>query len=127
MARPGREVVAEVRRRLDTIGDPCAVAQGVPMGLEEMGLIETVELDREGNLEIRMRLTSPSCMMGGYFKVEAERVLGEIPEVRSVAVSSDLGLDWRPEMLSASAQRRRGEALRARMRSSARPLEAARR
>jgi hypothetical protein len=36
-------VVAEIRRVLDGIGDPCSVGNGIPMGIEEMGLVESVE------------------------------------------------------------------------------------
>jgi metal-sulfur cluster biosynthetic enzyme len=107
-------IESEVHRLLDTIGDPCSVAQGVPMGLDEMGLLERVEADADGNVEIDLRLTSPSCMMLGYFKVEAERLVGAIDGVRTVTVKSDTGLDWRPEMMSATAHRRRREALLAR-------------
>jgi len=114
MAAPEAETVAAIRRALDTIGDPCSVAQGTPMGLDEMGLVEAVELGPDGHVEIRLRLTSPSCMMGGFFKVEAERALASIPEVESIGVSSDLGLDWTPAMMSASARRRRRRALLAR-------------
>jgi metal-sulfur cluster biosynthetic enzyme len=106
--------VAEVRRRLDTIGDPCSVAQGVPMGIGEMGLIERVDLGPDGEVEIGLRLTSPACMMVGYFRVEAERLVSEMPGVKSVAVSADTGLDWLPEMMSTDGRRRRREALLAR-------------
>lgn len=107
-------MISEIERLLDTIGDPCSVAQGVPMGLAEMGIVERVTVDREGHAEIRLRLTSPSCMMVGYFTVEAERLLLGIPGIRSVAVSTDIGLDWRPDMMSAAAKRRRRQALLAR-------------
>jgi len=120
MAGAERDLEAAVRQALDRIGDPCSVAQGVPMGLDEMGLVEAVEVGAGGQVRIRLRLTSPSCMLGGYFRVEAEREVGAIPGVESVAVTTDLGLDWRPEMLSESARRRRGEALRARRRAHAR-------
>ena len=106
--------VSEIRRLLDTIGDPCSVAQGVPMGLEEMGIVERVTVDSAGHAEIRLRLTSPSCMMVGYFTVEAERLVLDIPGVQSVCVSTDIGLDWRPDMMSAAATRRRRDALLAR-------------
>lgn len=109
-AEPGA-VVAEVRRRLDEIGDPCSVAQGTPMGLDEMGLIEAVAYDEQGHVDIQMRLTSPCCMMVGYFKVEAEKRVREIPGVSAVAVHADRGVSWRPEMMSADARRRRREAL----------------
>lgn len=104
-------MVSEIQRLLDTIGDPCSVAQGVPMGLGEMGIVESVTVDPDGHAEIRLRLTSPSCMMVGYFTVEAERLVLGIPGLRSVSVSTDIGLDWRPDMMSAAATRRRQQAL----------------
>jgi metal-sulfur cluster biosynthetic enzyme len=113
-ALTGAALEAEIRRLLDTIGDPCAVAQGVPMGIGEMGLVERAESGPGGHVEIALRLTSPSCLMVGYFRVEAERLVLAIPGVRSVAVSCDTGLDWRPEMMSEAGRRRRREALLAR-------------
>lgn len=108
------EVIAEIRQLLDMIGDPCAVAQGIPMGIEEMGLVREVTIDDEGHVEIDLRLSSPSCMMVGYFRVEAERLVLALPEVASVSVKADLGIDWKPEMMRPQARRRRREALRAR-------------
>jgi metal-sulfur cluster biosynthetic enzyme len=107
-------LTAEIRRRLNSIGDPCSVANGVPMGLDEMGIVEDVQADADGNVVIRLRLTSPTCMMIGYFKVQAEERVGQLPGVRTVSVLADQGLDWRPEMMSETAQQRRRDALRAR-------------
>jgi len=87
-AAPGA-LVDEIRRTLDGIGDPCSVA-------------------------IRLRLTSPTCVMVSYFRIEAEERVLELPGVRSVEVVNDLGLDWSPEMMSPAAKARRGAALRAR-------------
>jgi len=114
MSEAAAEIESEVRQLLDSIGDPCSVAQGVPMGIGEMGLVERVEVDPDGNVEIALRLTSPACMMVGYFKVEAERLARSIDGVRAVTVNSDTGLDWRPEMISPAAQARRRQALRER-------------
>lgn len=107
-------VAADIRRALDSIGDPCSVGSGVPMGIEEMGLVEAVEVDPDGNVVIKLRLTSPTCHMVSYFKVEAEERARQIPGVRSVRAVSDTGLDWSPEMMSAAAKQRRRESLRAR-------------
>jgi len=104
-------IESEVRRLLDSIGDPCAVAQGVPMGIGEMGLLDRVHAGPEGEVEIDLRLTSPACMMVGYFKVEAERLALTVDGVRTVTVTSDTGLDWRPHMMGAAARQRRRLAL----------------
>lgn len=105
---------AEIRRQLNTIGDPCSVANGVPMGLDDMGLVESVDLGPDGDVQIKLRLTSPTCVMVSHFKVQAEELALTVPGVRSVGVSSDIGLDWSPDMMSESAQQRRTAALNAR-------------
>ena len=112
-AAPGA-LVDEIRRTLDGIGDPCSVAHGVPMCLDEMGLVEHISVDPDGNVAIRLRLTSPTCVMVSYFRIEAEERVLELPGVRSVEVVNDLGLDWSPEMMRPAAKARRGAALRAR-------------
>ena len=107
-------IVGDIRRALDSIGDPCSVGSGVPMGIEEMGLVQAVEVDLNGNVVIRLRLTSPTCHMVSYFKVEAEERARQVPGVRSVRAVSDIGLDWSPQMMSPAARERRRKALRAR-------------
>lgn len=114
MTAPDSALVAEIRRQLDTIGDPCSVAQGSSMGLDEMGLVEDVEVDADGNVTVRLRLTSPTCTMVGYFGVEAKRLVGALPGVRNVEVRADLGLDWTPDMMSEAAKARRRAVLAAR-------------
>ena len=105
---------AEIRRLLNTVGDPCSVANGVPMGLDDMGHVESVDGSPDGDVQIKLRLTSPTCVMVSHFKGQAEELALTVPGVRSVGVSSDIGLDWSPDMMSASAQERRRAALHAR-------------
>jgi metal-sulfur cluster biosynthetic enzyme len=81
------------------------------MGLEDMGLIERINLDDDGNVEVALRLTSPCCMNVGYFDVETRKRVSKVPGVRSVEVSTDRGLDWDPSMMSDDAKRRRRESL----------------
>lgn len=84
------------------------------MGLDELGLIEAIELDDDGDAVIHLRLTSPTCMMAGYFDSEAKSRALTVRGVRSVEVQTDLGLDWVPEMIGEDAARRRRDLLRAR-------------
>jgi metal-sulfur cluster biosynthetic enzyme len=83
------------------------------MGIEEMGLVESVDVDADGHVVIKLRLTSPTCHMVSYFKVEAEDRASGVPGVRSVRAVSDIGLDWSPQMMSPAAKERRRAALRA--------------
>jgi metal-sulfur cluster biosynthetic enzyme len=113
-ARRVEQSVQEIRAQLNEIGDPCSVAQGVPMGLDDMGLVRDVAIDDDGNVAIDLRLTSPSCHIVGYFGEEAKRRVLALPGVRSVSVEVDLGLDWTPQMMSEDAKQRRREAFMAR-------------
>lgn len=107
---PGLDL-AKVSSLLDEIGDPCSVANGTPMGLAEMGLIDDISCDAEGRVLVRLRLTSPSCYMLGYFATEIRSRLLKVAGVSEVQVTSDLGLDWTPEMMTAAAKERRRQSL----------------
>lgn len=101
-----------IRRELDTIKDPCSIASGVPLGLDEMGLVDRIEI--VGTVAtVHLRLTSPFCHMIGFFHVEAARLIGAIEGIEAVQVVADNGLDWSPAHISADAQERRSERVRA--------------
>jgi metal-sulfur cluster biosynthetic enzyme len=98
---------AAIIAELDEIKDPCSVAGGVPMGLAELGLIDTIDISSQGEVAIRLRLTSPFCHMIGFFKTEVQRRVSGLPGITSVSLSADNGLDWSPDRISAPAQARR--------------------
>jgi metal-sulfur cluster biosynthetic enzyme len=98
---------AAILAELDEIKDPCSMASGVPMGLAELGLIDTIDISPQGDVAIRLRLTSPFCHMIGFFKTEVQRRVMEVPGIASVSLSADNGLDWSPDRISAPAQARR--------------------
>ena len=94
-----------VRMALRGVNDPCSVAAGTPIDLDSMGLIKDVEVDADGHVRVDVRLTSPSCVMLGYFTNEIERAAGTVGGVRSVEVTFDTGFDWEPTMMSAETKR----------------------
>lgn len=98
---------SEIRRHLDNIHDPCSVASGTPMGLDEMGLVAGVDISAEGDVRIDLRFTSPFCHMITFMQEEATRRVGTLDGVRSVRVVGDQGLDWSPSMIAPPAQERR--------------------
>jgi metal-sulfur cluster biosynthetic enzyme len=76
-----------------------------------MGLERDVQIAGWGDVVIAIRLTSPTCMMVGYFDVEVKRRVEDLPWVRSVQVVVDQGLDWAPSMMSDEAKEKRRESL----------------
>jgi metal-sulfur cluster biosynthetic enzyme len=97
-----------VRERLDEIVDPCSEARGTDISIVEMGLLKRVEVDG-GSVHVELRITSPSCMMVGYFIEEAQERVGDLPSVEEVTLSTDAGFSWREEMMAESAKERRAE------------------
>ncbi|NTZ43807.1 iron-sulfur cluster assembly protein [Altererythrobacter sp. SALINAS58] len=101
----------QIRIALDEIKDPCSLAAGYGMGISEMGLVKSVSISDRGDVTIALRLTSPFCHMIGFFKKEAMRIVSDLPEVRSVEMTADQGLDWSPRNIDPAAETRRQEAL----------------
>jgi metal-sulfur cluster biosynthetic enzyme len=118
-------LVQKIRAHINDIQDPCSIAAGDALGLEDMGLVEAVEIDGDGIVSVKIRLTSPTCVMVGLFAAEIQDRVSTLPGVRRVDVAFDRGLDWRPEMMSADARRRRAERLAQRHRQYARERAAA--
>lgn len=100
-----------VRDRLNEIQDPCSVAAGAAVGLNDMGLIKAVNASGDGHVRIDLRLTSPTCNMLGFMAEEASSRVRGLSGVRSVQVVADQGLDWSPALMSLAAQARRRERL----------------
>jgi metal-sulfur cluster biosynthetic enzyme len=98
MSHVTTEIESRVRDCLHQIKDPCSVATGYALHLEEMGLIKSIDVDAEaGRAAVDLRLTSPTCVMVGYFVTEIQKLLTEaVPELRQVSVTFDNGFDWTP-------------------------------
>lgn len=73
-----------------------------------MGLLKSIDVS-DGHVHIDLRITSPSCMMVGYFIEQAEKRVGALDGVEEVTLSTDAGMDWREEMMAESALEQRQE------------------
>lgn len=103
-----RELVDECLR---AIIDPCSAANGTNFNLLEMGIVKEVDI-QGGHVGIRLRLTSPSCMMLEFFSAEIHARVTALPGVHSVEVRSDGGFEWEPGMMDQAKRRQYLEALR---------------
>jgi metal-sulfur cluster biosynthetic enzyme len=87
----------DVLAAIDQIVDPCSANAGAPAGLNELGLVKRLRLldgAAGAAVELRLRLTSPGCMMGGAFLDEIHRRVGALPGVSSVDARLDEHFDW---------------------------------
>lgn len=105
------QVVRYVSNRVNEVVDPCSQAQGVAIGLVDMGLVRELDVEPGGGgwcVRLKLRLTSPGCLYFVYFEESIrERIVH--PAIKSLEIGFDSGLDWTPESMSSSAQRRLSE------------------
>jgi FeS assembly SUF system protein len=64
----------------------------IPVNIYELGLIYGIDIDEEGNVKIRMTLTSPACPVAGSLPPEVENKVRKVPNVKSCIVE----LVWEP-------------------------------
>jgi metal-sulfur cluster biosynthetic enzyme len=85
-----------IRSALHQICDPCSIAAQAPVSILDMGLVRDWDIDDEGNLTVRMALTSPSCTMGPHMIRAAEQLLSAVPGLKSARVEVDPNVLWTP-------------------------------
>lgn len=82
-----------IRRAIETVFDPCSVNAGVPINVIDMGLVLGWTVDADGDVEIRMRLTSPGCTLAPSFMHRIELAVNAVEHVRNAQVKvTGLGL-----------------------------------
>jgi len=73
----------------------------IPVSIYDLGLIYGLDMDGEGNVEIRMTLTGTGCPLAGLiaYRVQ-EEVKSKIPEVKKVNVKVVWDPPWSPERIT---------------------------
>jgi FeS assembly SUF system protein len=84
---------------LKTIYDP-----EIPVDVFELGLIYSVDIDKEGNVSIDMTLTSPNCPVAETMPKEVEDKVSEIDGVNSTKVNIVFDPPWDKDMMSEEAK-----------------------
>lgn len=99
-----------IRALANEVDDPCSLAQGVPIGLVDMGLLLGLELTEApaGGFHVRLdlRVTAPGCMYTPYFERELRQRLEALPEVRSLRLEWRPDLEWTPSDIAPAARER---------------------
>jgi metal-sulfur cluster biosynthetic enzyme len=105
-----RELVARARERLNAIQDPCSLAQGFGVGMDDMGLVTGIEAIAAGEgryaLDVRLRTTAPACFSVPFFESAARAGLEALPGVASVTLTWGSPADWTDEDMAPDVRRR---------------------
>jgi FeS assembly SUF system protein len=91
-----REQVVEV---LQSVYDP-----EIPVNVYDLGLVYGVDVTPEGDVAIRMTLTSPACPVAGTLPPEVEQKVRTVPGVRSAKVEVVWDPPWDRSKLSEAAR-----------------------
>ncbi|MCB1486531.1 MAG: DUF59 domain-containing protein [Bauldia sp.] len=99
--------VEAVIAALDEVIDPCSVGAGAPLTVNEMGLIKDVRISPEGKVAILLRLSSPGCLMGGYyFEPRIKECVGRVQGVTEVTLELGDPLSWTEDEITEEGRRK---------------------
>lgn len=90
MAQPTAD---DVRQALRQVKDP-----EINLSVIDLGLVYDVELN-QGDVDIKMTLTSPGCPSGPEILGDVDRVVRELPGVTNVNVDLVWEPYWTPERI----------------------------
>ena len=97
--RTPEQVKTGVIETLKTVYDP-----EIPVDIYELGLIYDVTVENEGDVAIRMTLTSPMCPVAETLPPEVEMKARGVAGVREVSLDLVWEPPWSPEMMSPAAR-----------------------
>ena len=84
---------------LKTVFDP-----EIPVNIYELGLIYDLEVLEQGQVQIKMTLTSPGCPVAGSLPGEVENKVKGVPGVSSADVELVWDPAWNPSMMTEAAR-----------------------
>lgn len=80
----------------------------IPFNIVDLGLIYGLEVTSDGEVRIKMTLTSPGCPVGPWLTDEISSACKSVIGVKQVKVEITFDPAWRREMMSDSAHKALG-------------------
>lgn len=95
--RPVRKQIADCLRHVD---DP-----ELGINIVDLGLIYDLQFD-EGDLAIKLTMTTPACPLSSYIKKNIRHVMGQVKGIDRVHIDTVWHPPWSPEMMDPEVRRR---------------------
>lgn len=96
---PAQDLEGEIVDALKTVFDP-----EIPVNIYELGLIYDLEIQPEGQVQIKMTLTSPGCPVAGSLPGEVKAKVEGVPGVAAADVELVWDPAWNPSMMTEAAR-----------------------
>lgn len=83
-----------VKEHLKTIVDP-----ELGINIVDLGLVYGVDIGEDGQVTVRMTLTSPACPLGGVIQAQVHQALSQLPWVKEPKVQLVWSPRWDPQTM----------------------------
>lgn len=80
----------------------------IPVNIVDLGLIYDIQHDEEGNVSVKMTLTSQGCPSALAIPEQVKARVSALPDVRDVNVQIVWEPAWTPHMISEAARKQLG-------------------
>lgn len=94
-----KELEEEIVEAIQTCYDP-----EIPVDIYKLGLIYGIDVGDDGDVKIRMTLTSPNCPAAQSLPEEVKRKTAEVEGVQSAEVEIVFDPPWTPEKMDDAAK-----------------------
>ena len=90
----------------DSVVDACRTVfdPEIPVNIFDLGLIYTIEISPENEVEVMMTLTAPGCPVAGEMPGWVADAVGPLAGVKQVNVNMTFDPPWGMEMMSDEAK-----------------------
>ena len=92
-------LTTDIVAALKTVYDP-----EIPSDIYELGLIYTVDIDDDRNVDVEMTLTTPGCPVAGEMPVWVENAVSSVAGVNQVKVNLTFDPPWDMSRMSDEAR-----------------------
>lgn len=76
----------------------------IPVNIYDLGLVYDLDVSEEGNVDIRMTLTTPGCPVAQTFPCTVECAIRSVRGVKDVKVELVWDPPWSPDNISEAAK-----------------------
>lgn len=90
----------------ETVVDACRTVfdPEIPVNIYDLGLVYTIEISSENEVEVMMTLTAPGCPVAGEMPGWVADAVGPLAGVKQVNVNMTFDPPWGMEMMSDEAK-----------------------
>ena len=92
-------VLDAIKMVIKTVYDP-----EIPVNVYDLGLVYGIDIDKDGVVDLKLTLTSPSCPVAEELPAEVESKVREVPGVSRVNLELVWDPPWNMSMMTEAAR-----------------------